>query len=127
MTDVLPQQHTYRRLAPEPWGSRLRRAREAADLTLKDAAEAITPYWRTSAATLSRIENLVERPSDDQARLTLASIAALLYNVDPADVDIDVADIPRGAWEALSTPTTGHTERYAKPRRRHLTLCAIAA
>lgn len=62
----MPATHTATatlHLPPEPWGRKMRRAREdVADLTLGQAAELASSYILTSASTISRLEQLDAPP-----------------------------------------------------------------
>lgn len=90
-----------RHLPPESWGRRLARARaEVGNLTVYSAAEAASPYWPATHATIGRIENLADAPSrwdNGASRRALAYVLCRIYGVYPSDWgalqvgDIDLA------------------------------------
>lgn len=94
MTSAAPA--GLRRLDPEPWGSRMTRARETSRFapSLKKAATWIGGKTRPiSEATISRLESRTTVPSDQSRRRT-AFLLCLLYEVEPADLDLTPDDGP---------------------------------
>lgn len=69
-------------LAPEPWGSQVRRARRAAELTYDQATERINLVYSASRRSIARLEDLDTPPSGP--RQILAFVALLAYGFDPA-------------------------------------------
>jgi len=80
-----------RRLDPEPWGTRLGRARKAAGLNVRQVEEILFPHISKSA--LIRLEAQPALPEDrkDRAR---AALVLLLYGFDGDDFGLDRADVP---------------------------------
>lgn len=72
-----------RKLEEEAWGDKVRRAREAAGLTMRAAADRIGAVHTTSHRTLAHIEACRDVPTGSRA-LT-AYIALLSYGFDPDD------------------------------------------
>lgn len=94
-----------RRLDDEPFGSRLRRAREASGIELRTAAESISQLMFTSHTRLNRLEKMDKPPADPQRR-ALAYLAMLVYGFDPSQLGLSPEDLPKGlranaALEAL--------------------------
>lgn len=74
-------------LSPEPWGSRVRRARRAADLTYDQATELINAVYSASRRSIARLEDLDEAPPPGPRQI-LAYIALLAYGFDPDGFDL---------------------------------------
>lgn len=72
-----------RELEPEPFGSKIRRARVAADLTLDQAHERIARLFPASRRSVARLEELPAVPEDKDKRQPLAYYALLAFGVDP--------------------------------------------
>lgn len=90
-------------LPPEPWGWKMKRAREEyAALTLDQAADAIGRYMHTSTASISRMEDSEGVPTDKRRR-ALACIASLTYGLDPEQFGVTVDDVPASTAAALNT------------------------
>lgn len=85
-------------LAPEPWGSKLCRARDGAGLSLDQACRLLG--GEMSRATLNRLEKLTAPPADQKGRRR-AALACLLYGVRLGDLDLSVDDVPR--WVDVET------------------------
>ena len=82
-----------RTLPPEPWGVRLRRAREMHGFSQDEAAARIADFIETSGATLSRLEKL-DRPPTSRKRRRLAWALCVSYGVDPEDLGLTDHDRP---------------------------------
>lgn len=97
MTNAYAVPAGLRRLNPEPWGSRLIRARETSRFspTQGKAAEWISRATSRpiSSATISRLESRDTLPPDRSRRAT-AYLLCLLYELDPADLDLSPDDGP---------------------------------
>ena len=96
-----------RHLPPEPWGRKMRRAREdVAGLSLAAAAELVSPYLFTSGSNISRMEQLDGVPSGAQSRSRrhLAVVLVLAYGMDPAEFGLDLDDLPTGVQVPARTP-----------------------
>lgn len=79
------------RLGPETWGDRMKRARERADLTVRDVERYTGSYISRSA--VSRLEALDAVPVKTPDRRK-ATFALLLYRVDPRDFGLGPDDVP---------------------------------
>ena len=84
-----------RRLGPEPYGNRLRRAREEAALDQRTAAQQVSKFVRVDPSTLSRLEKLAGPPTDINRR-TVIYTAAVIYGVDPSEFAVTSDDVPAG-------------------------------
>ena len=82
-----------RRLAPEPWGHQLARARADAGHTVRSAAEALDGYPGLSRGTINRLEALEEVPTKATQRHQ-ACILVVLYGYDPDDFGLGPDDVP---------------------------------
>lgn len=83
-------------LPPEPWGRRLKRAREdVAQVSLDAAASALSAYIFVSGPTLSRLESRTIAPIDRRQRGT-AYLACVGYGVNPAELGLTAEDLPPG-------------------------------
>ena len=103
-----------RPLPPEAWGSRLQRARKLAHLTQEDAAAALTAYYETTGATISRLESLDDVP-DTKGRRQLAWALCVSYGVSPTELDLTDEDRPplaitRAIFEDAAQRTALDTE-----------------
>jgi hypothetical protein len=80
-----------RRLGPESWGNRLRRARQAVGLEFRQVEEILFPHVSKSAVV--RLEKRQEPPTyrKDRGR---AALIVLLYGFELDDFDLSDADIP---------------------------------
>ncbi len=88
-------------LPPEPWGRRLKRAREdVAGLRLEDAARKVAYFHPISDATLCRLEARAEVPTT-RSQLAASYIACLVYGVDPEDLDLNGDDVPPGTLKGV--------------------------
>jgi hypothetical protein len=88
-------------LPPEPWGRRLRRAREDfAGLKLPEAAEAVSRYQLTTGSTLARLEYLDGPPTNRQRRV-LATLALVIYGIDPEPFGLGRRDLPPAIYAQL--------------------------
>jgi len=97
-----------RHLPPEPWGRRMKRAREdVAHLSLDKAAKLISPYVFTSASNISRMESLTEAPhrAQSRSRRQLATVLVLSYGMDPAEFGLGDDDLPSGIDIPARTPS----------------------
>ena len=96
-----------RRLGPEPWGIRMRRARDVARLNVRDVEEILFPHISKSA--LIRLEQLPHIPAGRKDR-GRAALVLLLYGINPEDLGISLDDLPpaidRRAIERLRPPST---------------------
>ena len=82
-----------RALPPEPWGVRLRRARELHGFTQEHAAGRLGDFMETTGATISRLESLDVAP-DTPKRRRLAWALCVSYGVDPVDLGLTNEDRP---------------------------------
>jgi hypothetical protein len=81
-----------RALPPEPWGRRLRRAREdVGGLNMDQATAAMARYVVVSTATISRLEGLPVIPADPR-QLRTALVLCVICGVDPAEVGLAPKD-----------------------------------
>ena len=71
------------RLDEERWGERIRRARERAGLTVREAADLVSQIHETSYRSIARLEELHVPPTG--RRQLLAYLALLAYGYDPDD------------------------------------------
>jgi transcriptional regulator with XRE-family HTH domain len=91
-------------IPPEPWGSRIRRAREdVAGLTNEEAARELNKYTSGSMSTISRLEHSPSVPPQRRTR-EKAILLAYIYRVDPVDLDLDVGELPPMMRRALRMP-----------------------
>lgn len=105
MLRVMSNAQQLRLLGEEPFGSRLRRAREASGIELRAAAEIISRVMFTSHTRLNRLEKMIGPPPDRERR-ALAYLAMLVYEFDPAQLGLSKDDLPQrlsenvelGAW-----------------------------
>lgn len=79
------------RLGPEPWGARLTRAREQADLTIRDVERLTGSYVSRSALSRLEARDLVPDKIGDRRK---ALLVVLLCRVDPVDFDLGPEDVP---------------------------------
>lgn len=96
MSTIAPEAGTLRQLPPEPWGRKMRRAREqVADLTLGEAAELASRFTLTDASTISRLESMTEPPTGarSKSQRQRAYILCLAYEVDPASLGLGPDDL----------------------------------
>lgn len=84
-------QFSLSRLDPEPWGKRMTRARESANLTVRGVEDLTDGY--VSKSTLSRLEDLSHVPEKKKDRQR-AVVCLVLYNVDPTDFGLGPDDWP---------------------------------
>lgn len=85
------------RLEAEPFGSKMRRAREHADLQMRDAAEVLCDVATlVSYTTIARLEHELTVPRSKKRR-AMAMLLLLAYGIDPEDLGLDVAELP-AAW-----------------------------
>lgn len=83
-------------LEPEPWGRRIKRAREDhAGLTLDQAVERIGQFRLTSTGSISRMEASPNEPLEPRRR-ELACVAAIVYGIHPAEFGVGSDDVPPG-------------------------------
>jgi hypothetical protein len=89
-------------LPPEPWGRRLRRAREDVGgyTNVDRAAEKVSRYQLTTGSTLARLEKLDEPPTNRQRRV-LATIALIIYGIDPEPFGLGRDDLPPAIYAQL--------------------------
>jgi transcriptional regulator with XRE-family HTH domain len=95
MLRYMSNAHQLRTLGQEPFGARLRRARQASGIELRAAAELISQLMFTSHTRLNRLEKMVDPPVDRDRR-ALAYLAMLVYGFDPAELGLTPADLPKG-------------------------------
>lgn len=91
-------------LPPEPWGWKLKRAREKyAHLTLDDAVSAVSRYMPVHGTTVSRLEQHPELPMGRQSlrHRMLAYLLCLTYGLDPEQFGLDPDDLPPGIRESV--------------------------
>lgn len=95
MSTTTPTQQALqlRPLPPEPWGFRLKRARELQHFSQEHAAERLRDFYVTSEATISRMEALAEPPKTKKRR-QLAWALLVSYGVDPTDLGLTIEDRP---------------------------------
>lgn len=87
----------------EPWGWRMKRAREDyAQLTLAEAVDEIGRHHLTSTGSISRMEDSTGVPRDPRRR-ALACIAAIVYGLDPAQFGVSSDDLPSGVAKDIET------------------------
>lgn len=90
-------------LPVEPWGWRMKRAREDyAGLTLEAAVAAIGQHYLTSTGSISRMEDSPGVPKDPRRR-ALACIAAIVYRLDPSQFGVSSDDLPPGTVKDIDT------------------------
>jgi hypothetical protein len=84
-------------LPPEPWGKRLQRARETATPPF---SQQLAAWWIAGVTmrpiadtTISRLESLDAVPADPRRRRT-AYLLAVLYELDPSEIDLTDDDGP---------------------------------
>ena len=83
-------------LPPEPWGRRMRRAREDyAGLSQDRAVDAISQVALVDATTIGRLERLEEPPTSPKRR-RMAYLLCLVYGLDPEQFGLDDGDVPPG-------------------------------
>lgn len=100
-----------RAMPPEPWGRKMRRAREdVAEMSLERAVAAAGDYLLTSTSTISRLESSTDVPTMARQR-QLALVLCLAYDVDPAEFGLSPDDAPTG-WGVW--PSGSVTGRYAR-------------
>lgn len=80
-----------RKLGPEPWGDRMRRARESVGFTHRRVEEALAPHL--SRSTVMRLEALASPPTSPRARAHAAMLLSL-YGFDLADLELSADDLP---------------------------------
>ena len=80
-----------RRLGPEPWGVRLRRARDEAGLTVRDVEEVLFPHVSKSGVVRLERNQVVPTYRKDRGR---AALVLVLYGFDLDDFGLSEADIP---------------------------------
>jgi transcriptional regulator with XRE-family HTH domain len=104
-------------IPPEPWGSRIRRAREdVAGLTNEQAAAELNKYTSGSMSTISRLEHSPSVPPQRRTR-EKAILLCHIYGIDPAELDLDVDELPIMLKRALRFPVTPREpERAGQPR-----------
>lgn len=88
----------FRSLPPEPWGDRLRRARQTAPVGRISQEQAAR--WIQAAtmrpienSTISRLESSAELPADPGRRRN-AYLLCVLYEIDPAELGLGPDDGP---------------------------------
>lgn len=87
---------TLAQLPEEPWGWRMKRARERyAHLTLDELVAILGRYIFIDKSTISRLEKLDEPPLNPRKRQT-AYFCALIYGLDPAQFGVGPDDVPPG-------------------------------
>lgn len=85
---------TLKPIPPEPWGSRLRRAREdVAHLTGEQAVAHLGEYVSSSASTVSRLEHSPDVPHQRRTR-EKAILLCYVYGVDPHELDLNPEELP---------------------------------
>lgn len=82
-----------RRLRPEPWGSRLARARDEAGYTLRSIAELLDGHNSLSRGTIQRLEALDEAPIEPRDRRRAFTLV-VVYGFEPSDFDLGPDDVP---------------------------------
>lgn len=83
-------------LPEEPWGWRMKRAREQyAHLTLDGLVDRLSRYIFIDKSTISRLEKLEEAPLNPRKRQT-AYLCTLIYGLDPEQFGVGPDDIPPG-------------------------------
>lgn len=87
-------------LSEEPFGSRMHRARIAAGLELRPAAETISRYMFISHTSLHRLEHLDGPPLSRRTR-ALGYLALLVYGFDPSQFGLTDEDLPEDLAEVL--------------------------
>lgn len=81
------------RLAAEPFGAKLRRAREARRLQTREVAQIVSRVVMVSHATIARLEKELNAPTDRRRR-SVAVLCALLYGIEPEDFGLSLEDLP---------------------------------
>lgn len=98
----------------------MRRAREDhADLTLPEAAVKVSRYQLTTGSTLARLEQLDEAPTNRQRRV-LATIALILYGIDPEPFGLGRRDLPPAIYAQLTKSKPKFAWTTADELRRDL-------
>ena len=88
-----------RAMPPEPWGWRMKRAREGvAGLTLDEATFLVGHWMLTTKSTIARLERhpVVPVGPRTRAQRQLAYVLCLCYEIDPAEFDLGPGDLPPG-------------------------------
>lgn len=86
----------------EAWGQVVRRLRESAGFTVEGAAERISAVFPTSKSTLNRIETREDAPEQLRQRIA-ATLAVILYGVNPTVLGLDVEELPGLSASALGS------------------------
>lgn len=98
-----------------PWGTRLRRYREAVGLTNEQATEIIAEGYPTSPMAVSRLETRETVPTQHRTRL-IAVLACIVYGVHPEVMDLDTSEL-----EVLNPARLARMVRAAERLRRSRT------
>jgi hypothetical protein len=98
-----------RRLGPETWGQRLRRAHGLSELGVREAAYAVSLYIPVSRQRLLDLEKLKDPPKNPSRRC-VAYLAIVAYGYDPLDLDLDDSCLPP-AWNV--TDVAAHVRAAA--------------
>lgn len=91
-------------LPPEPWGWKLKRAREQyAGMTLDDAVAQLSRYIIVHPTTINRLERLDTPPVGRAAKRhrQMAYVLAMIYGLDPEQFGLLDEDVPEGMLAAL--------------------------
>ena len=93
-TQTKTKRSQVRHLPPEPWGAKMRRAREdVAGMSMETAVHELGRYLSASMSTVSRIEHSSELPPQKRTR-EKAILLCRVYGIDPAELDLDLEDLP---------------------------------
>jgi hypothetical protein len=107
MTSEAVRVGSLRPLPPEPWGRKMRRARESAGLNMDETIAAMSRYHIVSTASISRLESQDHHqpPNSPPLRRT-AYVACLVYGIEPESIGLPVdgmwAVLPAAVADALS-------------------------
>lgn len=116
MATVIPirKPKARNRLRPEPWGSKIQRAREDAGYTLRDLDRA-RRHLGFGRGPIHTLESMEEVPTEQEWR-TRAYLLVTLMGYDPADFELGDDDAPtvidlRTLSDLGVSPTNWYTDR----------------
>lgn len=80
-------------LGEEPFGWKMKRARERSGLGLREVAEVLSQVSMVSYGTVARLERDTATPIDRRRR-ALAVLCVFAYGFEPAEFGLDPGDLP---------------------------------